>query len=423
MHNFAIMTRRIVIFSLIILFLLGIESLIYNALLPLFSVAKWVEISYYAFQFGAVGSLLYVIVKARDRRTQSIKSPLSNILMGSMIAFALPKIVFSLFLVLEDITRWIRYGWGSINNQFNSDGTVSSIFPNRMELYIQVILLIALTFFLLLIYGILFGKYRYQVRKVVIESDDVPDNFHGYKIVQISDIHSGTFDSVDKVQKGIDMINAQGADLVLFTGDLVNNVATEIEPFIAIFDSIKSKDGKFSILGNHDYGDYVKWESSAVKEANLERLISNQGEMGFKMMRNANERIERNDQFINLLGVDNWGKPPFPQHGDLEKATKGITSDAFNILMSHDPSHWDYQIKEHDKDINLTLSGHTHGMQLGIDWLGIKWSPVKYRYRKWAGLYTENDRHLYVNRGFGFLGWPGRLGIWPEITSIELKKR
>jgi predicted MPP superfamily phosphohydrolase len=258
---------------------------------------------------------------------------------------------------------------------------------------------------------------------VVIESNDVPDSFNGYKIVQISDVHSGTFDSVDKVQKGIDIINAQGADLVLFTGDLVNNMATEIEPFIAAFDSIKSKDGKFSILGNHDYGDYIKWESPEVKEANLDRLIDNQGKMGFKMMRNSNERIERNGEFVNLLGVDNWGKPPFPQHGDLEKATKGITSDEFNILMSHDPSHWDYQIKQHDKDINLTLSGHTHGMQLGIDWLGIKWSPVKYRYRKWAGLYTENDRHLYVNRGFGFLGWPGRLGIWPEITSIELKRK
>lgn len=417
------MTRRIIIFSLIILFLLGIEPFIYNALAPVFSVFSWVKVAYYAFQIGAIGSLVYAILTMRNRRAQGVKSPVSNIIAGSMIAFVLPKVVFSLFLIMEDVSRWTRYIWSAIGNQFDSDGTVSVVFPNRIELYVQVVLFIVLTFFLLLIYGVVFGKYRYQVRKVVIESNDVPDSFHGYKIVQISDIHSGTFDSVEKVQKGIDIINVQGADLVLFTGDLVNTFASEIEPFIAVFESINSKDGKFSVLGNHDYGDYVKWESPAVKEANLDSLISNQEKMGFKMMRNTSERIERNGEFVNLLGVENWGKPPFPQHGDLEKATIGISSDAFNILMSHDPSHWDYQIKQHKKDINLTLSGHTHGMQMGIDWLGIKWSPVKYRYRKWAGLYTENDRHLYVNRGFGFLGWPGRLGIWPEITSIELRKK
>ena len=237
------MRRRIIILSLVILFLLGIESLIYNALGPVFSVSSWVKIAYYVFQIGAIGSLIYVIIKARDRRTEGVKSPVSNVIAGSMIAFALPKIVFSLFLIVEYISRWIRYAWSAVSNQFDSNGTVSAIFPNRLDVYVQVILVVALVFFLLLIYGILFGKYRYQVRKVVIESNDVPDSFNGYKIVQISDIHSGTFDSVDKVQKGIDIINAQGADLVLFTGDLVNNMATEIEPFIAVFDSIKSKDG------------------------------------------------------------------------------------------------------------------------------------------------------------------------------------
>ena len=277
-------------------------------------------------------------------------------------------------------------------------------------------------FCVLLIYGILFGKYRYKVKELTIESADLPESFDGYKIVQISDVHSGTFDSLAKVKKGIDLINVQGADLVLFTGDMVNNLASEIEPFMDIFKSIESKDGKFSILGNHDYGDYVRFKSAKDKARNLEQLITNQAKMGFTMMRNTKKKIERNGAFINVLGVENWGKPPFQQHGDLEKAAQGISADQFTVLMSHDPSHWDYHVKAHTKDINLTLSGHTHGMQLGIDWLGIKWSPVKYRYRKWAGLYTENNRHLYVNRGFGFLGWPGRLGIWPEITVIRLKK-
>ena len=220
----------------------------------------------------------------------------------------------------------------------------------------------------------------------------------------------------------IDLINEKESDVILFTGDMVNQKAEEMKPYINIFSKLKAKDGLYSVLGNHDYGDYVSWPSPSSKVRNLEQLMTYQAQMGFKMLNNTQERIEKNGEFTNLLGVENWGKPPFPQHGDLEKAASGIEPNEFSILMSHDPSHWDYQIKQHPKEINLTLSGHTHGMQLGIDWLGMKWSPVKYRYRKWAGLYTENNRHLYVNRGLGFLGWPGRLGIWPEVTLIRLEK-
>lgn len=414
--------KRLPLLIPVFLLLLGLEAYLYQAFSPLFGQALWLKATYFLFQLGAVGSILLAILKARSSTSVGVKSPITNFFNGAIIAFGLPKLVAGMLLLAEDIIRVLRYAGNAIANQLNLNGTYTVHFPERSGFFVTVVFLAAMLFCIALIYGILFGKYRYKLKEITIESEDVPASFDGYKIVQFSDVHSGTFDSVPKVKKGIDLINAQEADLVLFTGDMVNNQAIEIKPFIDLFRSINSKDGKFSILGNHDYGDYVGWKSGSDKARNLDQLIAYQAEMGFTMMRNTHTQIERNGEFIHVLGVENWGKPPFQQYGDLEQAAIGVTSEQFTVLMSHDPSHWDYKVKEHPKDINLTLSGHTHGMQLGIDWLGIKWSPVKYLYRKWAGLYTENNRHLYVNRGFGFLGWPGRLGIWPEITLICLRR-
>ncbi|MGZ3836512.1 MAG: metallophosphoesterase, partial [Mucilaginibacter sp.] len=251
---------------------------------------------------------------------------------------------------------------------------------------------------------------------------DLPDAFDGFTITQLSDIHSGSFTSQKGVEKGVSIVNEQNSDLILFTGDLVNNLASEMDPWIPVFSQLKAPYGKFSVLGNHDYGDYVQWESKGHQSANLDRLKKVHSEIGFKLLLNEAVTIKKEDQSIALIGVENWGKGGFHKYGDLEKAAISVPDESFKILMSHDPSHWDAVTLDHDQHIHLTLSGHTHGMQFGIELFGFKWSPIKYVYRQWAGLYEEGGKYLYVNRGFGFLGLKARVGIWPEITVITLKK-
>ena len=269
--------------------------------------------------------------------------------------------------------------------------------------------------------GIIFGKYRYTVRKLKVKIKNLPESFKSYKIVQISDVHSGSFFHPEKLQHAIDLINKQKPDLVLFTGDMVNNYASEFEDFVPLFSSIKANDGKFSILGNHDYGFYGAWNSESEREQNVPLLIDLQKQAGFTMLRNEHIIIERpGGDKLYIIGVENWDEKPFPQFGDLDKATKDIPNNAAKILMSHDPTHFDRVVKHHPSDISLTLSGHTHGMQFGIDLKNFKWSPVKFKYSKWADLYESEGKSLYVNRGFGVIGYPGRVGINPEITVIEL---
>ncbi len=278
--------------------------------------------------------------------------------------------------------------------------------------------------FVSLLYGMVWGKYNYRVFKYVLEFEDLPDAFDGYKITQLSDIHAGSFDNSEKVEYGINLANEQESDLIVFTGDLVNNIAEELNDWKAVFGSLKAKDGVYSILGNHDYGDYVKWDTEEDKTKNLRKVKAIQKEMGWNLLLNENRFIERNGEKIALLGVENWGLNGFVQFGDLDKACEGVADSDFKILLSHDPSHWQAEVKENPRNIHLTMSGHTHGMQFGIEIPGIfKWSPIQYRYENWAGIYEEFGRYINVNRGFGFLGYPGRVGIWPEITVIELKKK
>jgi hypothetical protein len=282
---------------------------------------------------------------------------------------------------------------------------------------------IALFFFTVLafVYGMLKGKYAYRVIKHTLHFDDLPDGFNNFKIVQISDVHAGSLKRAKAVQKGINLINQQQADLFVFTGDLVNNKADEITPFIEQFAEIKAPFGQFSILGNHDYGDYIPWPSEKLKEENLIQLKNYHRQIGFRLLLDEHIVLEKGEQRISLLGIENWGLG-FGQRGDLAKALGGTTNTDFKILLSHDPSHWEAQVKDNPANIHLTLAGHTHGMQFGLEAFGIKWSPVKYRYKHWAGIKKEYNRYLNVNRGFGFLGFSGRVGIWPEITVIELKK-
>ena len=275
---------------------------------------------------------------------------------------------------------------------------------------------------LIFIYGMVRGKYAYRVIRHVLEFDDLPEAFNGFTITQISDVHAGSFQNRNAVRKGIEMINKQQSDLFVFTGDLVNNKASEIMPWVELFSTIKAPYGQFSVLGNHDYGDYVNWESEANKKANLDQLKALHKQMGYRLLLDEHVVINKDGQRIILAGVENWGLG-FGQRGDLQKALFGVSPTDFKILLSHDPTHWESEIKLQPSKIHLTLAGHTHGMQFGLEAFGIKWSPVKYRYAHWAGIKEENGRYLNINRGFGFLGFSGRVGIWPEITVIELRRK
>jgi len=253
--------------------------------------------------------------------------------------------------------------------------------------------------------------------------EDLPAAFDGYRITQISDIHSGSFDNKEKIEYAVDLINQQGSDTILFTGDLVNNKATEMDPWMETFSKVSAKDGVYSVLGNHDYGDYVEWESEQARKDNLDSLKKVHATMGWDLLLNEHRFLERGGERIALVGVENWGSGGFKKQGDLDLAGKAVSKDDFKVLMSHDPSYWQEKIKTDPNNYQLTLSGHTHGMQFGIEIPGwFKWSPVQYRYENWAGIYEEFGRYINVNRGFGYLAYPGRVGIWPEITVIELRK-
>ncbi|MDQ3291120.1 MAG: metallophosphoesterase, partial [Bacteroidota bacterium] len=264
---------------------------------------------------------------------------------------------------------------------------------------------------------------QYQVKRVTLRFPNLPNAFSGYKILQISDLHTGSFNSTHPLEKAVALINKQNADLVFFTGDLVNNIATEVVPHIPALQKIKAKDGKFSVFGNHDYGDYVSWESREAKRQNLQTLAQHHAEIGWRLLLNENVAIHKDGQHIAVLGVENWStRMNFPRYGNMAKAYAGTEQSPFKVLLSHDPSHWDGEVNQHYPDIDLMLSGHTHGMQFGVNLPGLKWSPVQYVYKQWAGLYKKGMQHLYVNTGLGFLGYPGRVGFLPEITVFELQK-
>jgi predicted MPP superfamily phosphohydrolase len=272
------------------------------------------------------------------------------------------------------------------------------------------------------LYGIIQGRYNYKVLKYELSFKDLPEAFDGVTITQISDIHSGSFTNKEKIQYGVDLINEQKSDLILFTGDIVNNKSEEMLPWMDMFKTLDAALGKFSILGNHDYGDYIDWKSKEDKVRNFQEVKDLHPKLGFDLLLNEHRYIEKNGQKLALIGIENWGKG-FNQAGDLDKASQDVNQDDFKILMSHDPSHWEYKVKQDDFNYHLTLSGHTHGLQMGIEIPGFfRWSPSQYVYKQWAGLYNEFGRYINVNRGFGYHAFPGRVGIWPEITVITLKK-
>ena len=376
-------------------------------LFPFFSFLPYFEghripfsVIYFSIAALSYFSMIRYLLSVRNK--QEYYPYWSNVFVSFGFGWIVAKLLLIPVLLIGDAVGYL--GTLEINQYIDYSGAIASF-----------------SLIVFLVYGVVFGKYHFKTRTVEVDIKNLPKAFDGFKVVQISDAHLGTFDSISGFNKGIEAIKATKPDLLLFTGDLVNNLATEAEPYIDYFKALKAKHGKFAILGNHDYADYMQWPNELDKKKNLERLHEIHSEMGFRLLDNEHVKIEKENETFYLAGIENWGLPPFPQYGDLEKALNNIPKNVPTLLMSHDPSHWDAQVKNHKHAIALTMSGHTHGMQFGIDLPFFKWSPVKFKYPKWAGLYSEGKKHLYVNRGFGFLGFPGRSGIRPEITELILR--
>jgi len=377
--------------------------------------SKWFFIFYY---ITSAIALTYIVYQLYHFDRSVGQTPKTMMTMGLLLLLYVPKLLLTFILFGEDVVRFIS-GLFSLATKSGSD----SFLPERRRFVSQIALGVAAIPFASFLYGITIGKYNFKVIKQTLFFPDLPDAFDGTTITHISDVHSGSFDDADKIQYAIDLINEQNSDLVLFTGDIVNTLATEMDPWITTFKGIHNpKFGKFSILGNHDYGEYVDWKSQTEKQLNFEAIKDIHRKIDFKLLLNEHVTISKDNQKIAIVGVENWGRK-FGERGDLNLASQGLTKDDFKIVMSHDPSHWDEKIQHDEKNYHLTLSGHTHGFQFGIEIPGwFKWSPVQYVYKQWAGLYENVGRYVYVNRGFGFHAYPGRVGIMPEITVIQLKK-
>ncbi|MCB9044511.1 MAG: metallophosphoesterase [Chitinophagales bacterium] len=393
-----------------------------SALKPMPGVWRTILMGLYLFATTATWASFILF---RQLNWAAMPHLIRNIFVAFTIGFWVGKILVGAVMIVDDLRRlfmWVISSFLSPTvKEMKTDlgfgtGITRSVFLKRVALILGGTVLGGF------LYGIT-NRYNYKVRRISLKFDNLPAAFKGLKIVQISDIHSGSFDDHHAVERGAQTVMAENPDIIFFTGDLVNNKADEIQPYTDIFSKLSAPLGVYSTLGNHDYGDYVQWPSDEAKKENLEWLKKTHSDMGWKLMMNEHVVLERGEDKIAIVGIENWGaKAGFPKYGDMKKAYAGLPEKQvpFKILLSHDPSHWDNQVQQEYPDIDLTLSGHTHGMQFGIEIPGFKWSPVKYVYKNWAGLYQKGSQYLYVNRGFGFLGYPGRLGILPEITVIEL---
>ena len=375
-------------------------------------VPRWVE---WLFWFITIGVVIYLLYHWFCRGKVVWSAPQQYAIAG-LLTWLIICLFVTLPLLLEDITRLIKAIFRKPTN--------APRIPSRRKFVSTLGWGLAAIPFASIFYSIFKGKYNYKVWKYTLYFDNLPKAFNGYRITQISDIHCGSFDNYEKIRYGVELINSQKSDVILFTGDLVNNLANEVHNWKSLFATLQAPDGVFSIMGNHDYGDYSSWETPEAKQQNLEHLFQLQKQMGWQLLLNEHCYLERDGEKIALIGVENWGHGRFSKYGDLNKAMEGVNTEDFKILMSHDPTHWQEVVLPENKDIQLTLSGHTHGMQCGIEIPGwLKWSPSQYIYKYWGGMYEECGKYLNVNRGFGYHAFPGRLGVWPEITVIELKTK
>ena len=406
---------RGLIFLLVVLVIGGlIEWYSYRALKSKWNnYSKWFRITLKSAFFLFLGlSILSIILMMTAG--PYLPRYINNFFFGFVMINFFVKIAFTIFLLLDDLRRLVVFTKRKIVPAENDEQTKIT----RSDFLVKAGIIAAAVPAISYPLGMFVGPYNYKVRKENLKLTKLPASFKGLKMIQISDIHAGSFYDKEAVLRGIELINQEKPDVVFFTGDLVNDSAAEMDNYMDVFSKIHAPLGVYSVLGNHDYGDYRSWNSDQEKENNLSRVKEIHAELGWKLLLDEHIYLERNEEKIAIIGVENWGSG-FHQIGDLSKAYQGVDAPV-KILLSHDPTHWDEQVKKDFKDIDLTLSGHTHGAQMGIETHGFKWSPISLRYDKWAGLYQEGEQYLYVNRGYGFLGYPGRIGIWPEITVIEL---
>jgi predicted MPP superfamily phosphohydrolase len=437
------LTQLILRFGLTFLLVIAVDWYVFQAFRVLFKKKRWINFAYWGANISYLVITLVIFLTAG--RAQGPNSHLLRMVFGGFIMLFVPKLVIAFFLLLEDafraisalkkITQRKRLSPKEAKSLATEKDIIEegepSVAPNpledtlwmpRREFISKIGIFTASLPFIGIAHGITFGAYNYQIHRHTIRSRYLPDAFNGFRLIQISDIHAGSLNDTEAVARGIDLILAQQADLIVFTGDLVNNYTREVNNIFHLLARLQSPEGVISILGNHDYGHYARWPSEAALANEQKEMAAAHRALGWRLLKNENFQLKRGADSIAILGVENWGKPPFPQYGDLEKTLEGIEEQSFKILLSHDPTHWDAQALHHPKRIDLTLSGHTHGMQFGVEVGGFKWSPVSLKYPRWAGLYQEGEKFLNVNRGFGFIGFPGRVGIFPEITVITLEK-
>lgn len=341
---------------------------------------------------------------------------LSNLTFGLAIGCFFTKIVMAILFFIGDVLAFFHF----IKEKIKPSSKKASISQNRRNFVRNLSLGVASLPFLGTIYAITKGKYNFHTKRLDLFFDRLPESFNGLKIVHFSDFHAGSFDDKESVKKGLARINDEQPDIIFFTGDLVNNRTVEALPYKEMFKNMKAKYGKFAILGNHDYGDYIPFDSKEKRRENLEDMAKFYKETGFTLLRNENTSISIGKDTIDIIGVENWGTGHFPKYGNIHLASKGLPKNRFKLLLSHDPDHWEYKVREMEEFYDFTLSGHTHGAQMGVSIPGWKWSPIQYRYKRWLGLYTIDKRQLFVSKGFGFLGFPGRIGMPPEIVSFRL---
>lgn len=413
------------IFLTMLLIMLLIDAYCYKGILVLFRRLKhrWIKTLIYSVFWISAGLMIAAMLMGYFFRSTTRNPHVFTwyyYLFGAFVVFYIPKMVFVVFHLLEDIVFGFYFVLKKITGPrkvVDENGQPIT----RLKFLSQTGLILASIPFFSFLWGMVRGRFDFRVEHVSLGFNHLPEAFNGLKIVQISDIHIGSFEGFHKkVEEAVGMINAQKADILLFSGDLFNNFAEEMEGWFPILSRMEAKYGKFACLGNHDYGKYYHWKTEEEQQANFRKMKEAYQQIGFTLLNNESHIMQRETDKIAIIGVENWGHPPFPQYGDYDKASETVSKIPFKILLSHDPTHWDEKIQG-KTDVALTLSGHTHGMQFGINLGNIKWSPAKYKYPRWAGLYNVGRQFLYVNRGFGYIGYPGRVGMPPEITVITLQ--
>ena len=413
------LNRIMALFIFVVVFLL-IDVYVFQAAI---NVSKdwsplWKQIVRYGFWFPtliSISGLLWWALSDPYKGTDYLRI---YILAGSAILY-FSKLFAVLFLFVDDLQRGVRW---VVNYFAKSTTNLPGEVITRSEFLSKAALVASAVPLGLSVYGVITGAHDYRVKKVTLKLPNLPKSFDGIRIGQLSDIHSGSFWNKTAVKGGVEMLMNEKPDLIFFTGDLVNNESAEVKNYIPIFEKITAPLGVFSITGNHDYGDYHPWQSKEAKRKNFSNLIEAHKLLGYDLLMNEHRMIEQGGDKLAIIGIENWGAGRFSKYGKLDQAYSGTDEAVTKILLSHDPTSWDAIVRPNHKDIDLTLSGHTHGFQFGVEIANVKWSPCQYVYKQWAGLYQENNQYLYVNRGFGYLGYPGRIGMPPELTIIELKR-